>query len=93
MSRFLRLFPVGVALAVLASGSALADPPPGYYDSVDISTPMTLRLTHHEVIDDHQRFPYSSGGTDTWDILEAADEDPTDPGRIVDVYRNQSIVI
>jgi endonuclease I len=73
------------------SGSALADPPPGYYDSVDVSTPVTLRLTLHEVIDDHQRFPYSSGSTDTWDILEAADEDPADPGRIVDVYRNRSI--
>lgn len=64
----------------------------GYYADVDASNPEALRLTLHAVIDDHQRFPYTSGSTDTWDILELAEEDPMDPGRIVDVYRNGSYV-
>jgi endonuclease I len=62
----------------------------GYYAGVDASSPQALRATLHAVIDDHQRYPYTSTATDTWDILELADEDPNDPGRILDVYRNAS---
>lgn len=79
-----------VALALLPA--MLAPIPPGYYDSVDASTAATLRATLHEVIDDHVRFPYTSGATDTWNILEYADEDPEDPSRILDVYLNDSIL-
>ncbi len=82
--------PISFLLLLFMPLSVHADPPPGYYDTVDASTPGTLRSTLHEVIDDHQRFPYSSGSTDTWDILEAADEDPNDPAKIIDVYRNTS---
>ena len=70
--------------------TTLADPPPGYYDSVDTTNAATLRATLHEVIDDHQRFPYTSGGTDTWDILNLTDEDPNSSTRILDVYKNAS---
>ncbi len=70
--------------------AAPADPPDGYYDSVDSTDPVALRTTLHQVIDDHQRFPYTSGSTDTWDILNLADEDPNDSGNILDVYRNAS---
>ena len=62
--------------------AAPADPPDGYYDPVD--------ATLHAVIDDHQRFPYTSGNTDTWDILNLADEDPNNSGNILDVYKNAS---
>ncbi len=68
--------------------AAPADPPDGYYDSVDSTDSVVLRTTLHEVIDDHQRFPYTSGSTDTWDILNLADEDPSNSGNILDVYRN-----
>ncbi|MCB1606829.1 MAG: Ig-like domain-containing protein, partial [Xanthomonadales bacterium] len=59
-----------------------------YYASVNPSTPASLRATLHETIDDHTRFPYSAGTTDTWDILELADEDPNNSGQILDVYKN-----
>ncbi|MFH1419816.1 MAG: endonuclease [Planctomycetota bacterium] len=65
-------------------------PPPGYYDSVDTTSGAALRATLHEVIDDHTRFPYTSSSTDTWNILEAAQQDPSDSGSIIDVYRNRS---
>ena len=68
----------------------LADPPPGYYDSVSATNAATLRTTLHAVIDDHLRFPYTSSSTDTWNILNLADEDPNDSGNILDVYRNAS---
>lgn len=70
---------------------AQADPPAGYYDSVNATDAATLRATLHDVIDDHTRFPYTSGATDTWDILEAAQEDPNNSANILDVYANQSL--
>ncbi len=79
-----------VALLLCLPLTTLADPPPDYYDTVDASSAATLRTTLHAVIDDHQRFPYTSGATDTWNILNLADEDPNDAGRIIDVYRNAS---
>ena len=67
-----------------------AQAPPGYYDAVDSSNAATLRASLHGVIDDHQRFPYTSSATDTWNILELADEDPLDNTSIRDVYLNAS---
>ncbi len=61
-----------------------------YYANVDPSTPATLRLTLHDTIDEHLWYPYSAGTTDTWDILELADEDPNDPSRILAVYENET---
>ena len=66
-------------------------PATGYYDSVDTSDPDSLRQTLHEVIDDHEWHYYThSWRKDTWDILEHAQEDPEDPDRVIDVYRNAS---
>jgi len=60
-----------------------------YYASVNATTPALLRSTLHALIDDHTAFPYSSStATDTWDVLELADQDPGNSARIVDVYRN-----
>lgn len=64
--------------------------PSGYYDDVDATSAATLRVTLHEAIDDHTRVPYTAESTDTWDVLEAADEDPNDSSRILDVYLNAS---
>jgi endonuclease I len=69
---------------------ALADPPPGYYDTVVTTSPETLRATLHDVIDGHTKIPYTSSSTDTWNVLELADQDPNDSTNILDVYRNRS---
>lgn len=86
-SRSLPVFVFAVLVPALAAG----DPPAGYYDGVDSSTQSALRSTLHDVIDDHIRFPYTSSNTDTWDILKLADQDPNDPNRILDVYKNASL--
>lgn len=78
-----------VMIIVLCAAAALAAPPAGYYDSVDLTSPATLRQTVHNVIDGHTRYPYTSSSTDTWDILEDADEDPYNSSRILDLYRNR----
>ena len=77
-----------VLSAFPAVGSA--QPPVGYYSAVDPSDEVILRQTLHAVIDDHQRYPYSSSQIDVWDIMNLADEDPNDPSRVIDVYSNAS---
>ena len=67
-----------------------AQPQGGYYDSVDTTSQAALRSTLHAVIDDHTRLPYTSSSTDTWNVLEAAQQDPNDPLRVIDIYRNAS---
>lgn len=76
--------------AVLSCASVFAAPPQGYYDSVDQTNADTLKSTLHEIIDDHQRFPYTSSATDTWDILEIADEDPSNPNNVITIYKNET---
>ncbi len=73
-----------------------------YYASVDATNATTLRTTLHTLIDDHVAYRYSiSTNTcnlsapstalcDVWDILEAADQDPANPARVLDVYRNRT---
>ncbi len=81
-----------VVLPVLFMPALIAQAPPGYYNSVNTSTPALMRSTLHSVIDDHTRFPYTASGTDTWDILESAQQDPGNASNIVDLYRNASYV-
>lgn len=64
--------------------------PGEYYGQVNDSSPSQLRCSLHETIRGHVVYPYSGSGTSTWTILELADEDPNDPGKILDVYRNRS---
>lgn len=62
----------------------------GYYAHVNTSSASQLRCSLHATIKGHTVYPYSGGTTNTWSILEIADEDPNDAGRILDAYRNRS---
>lgn len=62
----------------------------GYYAHVNTSSASQLRCSLHETIKGHTVYPYSGGTTNTWSILEIADEDPNNAGRILDAYRNRS---
>jgi endonuclease I len=64
----------------------------GYYARVNTSSASQLRCSLHQIIRGHTAYPYSSGTTNTWSILEIADEDPLNSGRILDVYRNHSYI-
>lgn len=61
-----------------------------YYAHVNASSPAQLRCSLHETIRGHTAYPYSGSGTSTWTILEIADEDRANAGRIIDAYRNRS---
>jgi endonuclease I len=62
--------------------------PVDYYRGVDATDAATLRASIHLAIDDHVKVPYTSAETDTWDVLNLADEDPVDPTSILDIYKN-----
>ncbi|MFT4249684.1 MAG: endonuclease [Pseudomonas sp.] len=61
-----------------------------YYGRVNTANASQLRCSLHETIRNHTVYPYSGTGTNTWTILEVADEDPSDSDRILDAYRNRS---
>ena len=84
------LFVCACMVLFLAAPASLGGPGAGYYDGVDASDAASLRSTLHDVIKDHTRFPYTSSATDTWDILDAADEDPNNSSNILDIYKNAS---
>lgn len=81
---------LGLAFAAWGVQPVMAQEPAGYYDGVDARTQTDMRSTLHDAIDDHTRFPYTSSATDTWDILDAAEEDPNNAGNILDLYKNAS---
>ncbi|WP_312917122.1 endonuclease [Stenotrophomonas sp.] len=62
----------------------------GYWSKVNTSSPSQLRCSLHATIRGHTSYPYSGSGTNTWTILEIADEDPNNPNNILDIYRNRS---
>ncbi|MBV6687934.1 endonuclease [Xanthomonas euvesicatoria pv. physalidis] len=62
----------------------------GYYARVNTASASQLRCSLHATIKGHTVYPYSGSGTSTWTILEMADEDPNNSGRILDAYRNRS---
>ncbi len=78
------------AWLLCASATALAEPPVGYYDLVDDSSAEALAASLHDIIDDHLFFRYTDDATDTRDIINAADQDPLNPGNILDIYKNAS---
>jgi glucose/arabinose dehydrogenase/endonuclease I len=78
----------GDGIYLLSDG--IPPPPEGYYDTAVTSSPAALRASLHEIIDDHTSFPYASAATDTWDVLEIADEDQDNPGNVITIYRNAS---
>ena len=80
-----------VTLACLVfSVSLRAQPSANYYDSVDLGSVQALKTSLHNIIDDHTRIPYTSTATDTWDIINSADEDPLNSGNVLTIYKNAS---
>ncbi|GJQ64516.1 MAG: hypothetical protein SCALA702_35690 [Melioribacteraceae bacterium] len=60
--------------------------PSGYYQSTQGEFDENLKWELHQIIRNHVRFPYSSSGTDTWDILKQSDKDTTNPANVVLLY-------
>lgn len=75
--------PIGFTVAAAVSSI-------GYYQRVNTVSASQLRCSLHEIIKGHTIYPYSGGATNAWTILEIAQRDPSNPNKIIDIYRNRS---
>jgi endonuclease I len=78
-----------VGFTVADAGGGGGDPG-AYYGRVNTSSASQLRCSLHETIKGHTAYPYSGSGTSVWSILEIADEDPSNSGKVLDIYKNHS---
>lgn len=65
--------------------------PAGYYSTADGLNGAALKSALHNVIDDHNTYPYSSTNTDVWDILKESDRDPNNPNNVILFYSGWSV--
>lgn len=84
----IKFHPITCLILIFNITFVIAQPSPGYYSSVDESSPAALKSSLHNVIKDHTKIPYTSSSTDTWDVLELAGEDVDNSNRIIALYKN-----
>jgi len=65
--------------------------PDGYYEETEGLSGEELKSALHEIINDHIEFPYTSTGTDVWDILIETDRDPENPDNVILLYTGWSV--
>ncbi len=65
--------------------------PEGYYDSASDLTNDALKTALNGIVDGHTTYPYTSSGTDVWDILKVADRDPNDATKVIGIYSGFSM--
>jgi endonuclease I len=56
--------------------------PPGYYSTANGLIGNALKVALNDIIDGHVEFPYTSSGTDVWDILKETDRDSLNPNHV-----------
>jgi endonuclease I len=73
------------------STSLYAQIPLGYYDPAIGLTGPILKAALNDIIQDHVEFPYTSSGTDVWDILKETDKDTFNPDNVILLYTGWSV--
>lgn len=79
------------AFLFLISIQAFSQIPTGYYNSASGLTGEPLKDALNDIIDGHTEYPYSSSGTDVWDILKVADQDPNNTNNVIGLYSGFSM--
>ncbi len=74
------------SILVISLSNCYSQIPPGYYSSANGLTGTSLKDALNDIIDGHIEFPYSSSGTDVWDILKETDKDTLDPSKVSLLY-------
>ncbi len=65
--------------------------PAGYYNSAGGLTGDQLKTALYNIIKNHTEFPYSSSGTDVWDILKETDRDTSNSANVILLYSGWSV--
>ncbi|OQX99174.1 MAG: hypothetical protein B6I20_10235 [Bacteroidetes bacterium 4572_117] len=75
-----------VVFVVSATQNLIAQIPEGYYSTTDGLTGEALKTALYNIIKNHVEFPYTSSGTDVWDILKETDKDTVNPENVILLY-------
>lgn len=65
--------------------------PNGYYTKAEGVTGLALKDSLYQIIKNHIEYPYTSTGTDVWDILKESDKDPSNPNNVILFYSGWSV--
>ena len=84
------LNPIYLSL-IISLNSLKAAIPSGYYDTANGLDDDALKAALNNIIDGHTEFPYTSSGTDVWDILKVSDRDPNNSNNVLCVYTQYSM--
>ena len=90
MNKKYNLKPIYLSL-IFSLNSLKAAIPSGYYDSANGLDDDALKAALNNIIDGHTEFPYTSSGTDIWDILKVSDRDPNNSNNVLCVYTQYSM--
>ncbi len=60
--------------------------PSEYYHGTENLEGDWLKNELHEIIKDHDKYPYTSSNTDVWDILRETDQDPQNSENVILIY-------
>ncbi|MEQ9263124.1 MAG: endonuclease [Owenweeksia sp.] len=77
--------------SLFLSTSLFAQIPSGYYAATAGKSGDALKTALNQIIDGHTEYPYSSSGTDVWDILKVADRDPNNASNVIGIYSGFSM--
>jgi endonuclease I len=80
-----------LSISLLVASISFGQIPPGYYDSAQGFSGDSLKTELNLIIRDHVEFPYSSNGTDVWDILKETDRDTLNPSNVLLLYSGWSL--
>ncbi|NOZ35666.1 MAG: T9SS type A sorting domain-containing protein [Chlorobi bacterium] len=73
------------------SVNIFAQIPAGYYDSANGLSGAALKAALNNIISGQTVYPYTSTGTDVWDILKETDKDPNNPDNVILLYTGWSV--
>ena len=77
--------------ATLIVNFSFAQAPAGYYNGTEGQSGETLKSTLYNIIKGHTTYPYTSSGTDVWDIIKETDRDPNNPNNVIGLYSGFSM--
>lgn len=78
-------------LCLFITNISFAQIPTGYYDDAVGKSGNDLKNALNGIIKGHTEYPYSSSGTDVWDILKVADKDPNNSSNVIGIYSDFSM--
>ena len=82
---------INLLIVLLVSTSVFSQIPTGYYNGTESLSGSDLKNALYNIINGHIEFPYTSSGTDVWDILKQTDKDPNNSNNVIFIHTGWSV--